>query len=143
MSTNNNIPEEDNKTTDVNKIDKSQLAYKTVIIILSILIITLLLFILISRYNDKRRLELSEEFSDMSHIVIKESTDTTKFVYININTADAIELAELSGIGETKAKAIIAYREANGDFSCIEDIMNVNGIGEAIFNEIKEHIYVE
>ena len=143
MSTNNNIPEEDNKTTDVNKIDKSQLAYKTVIIILSILIITLLLFILISRYNDKRRLELSEEFSDMSHIVIKESTDTTKFVYININTADAIELAELSGIGETKAKAIIAYREKNGDFSCIEDIMNVNGIGEAIFNEIKEHIYVE
>ena len=113
MSTNNNIPEEDNKTTDVNKIDKSQLAYKTVIIILSILIITLLLFILISRYNDKRRLELSEEFSDMSHIVIKESTDTTKFVYININTADAIELAELSGIGETKARAIIAYREKN------------------------------
>ena len=55
---------------------------------------------------------------------------------ININTASAAELRTLPGIGETKANQIVSFREANGKFSSIEDIKNVSGIGEGIFNQI-------
>ena len=61
---------------------------------------------------------------------------------ININTAAAEELVSLSGIGEGRAADIIAYREENGAFSRIEDIMKVSGIGEKTFEEIKEQIKV-
>lgn len=61
---------------------------------------------------------------------------------VNINTAGVEELTTLPGIGESKAKAIIAYREENGGFSSIEDICNVSGIKENSFNNIKDYIDV-
>ena len=61
---------------------------------------------------------------------------------ININTASIDELKNLTGIGEKKAKDIITYREKNGSFNTIEDIMKVNGIGESGFAQIKEDITV-
>lgn len=61
---------------------------------------------------------------------------------ININTASVEELDTLNGIGESKAKAIFEYRKSNGDFLKIEDIMNVNGISESIFEKIKDYITV-
>lgn len=61
---------------------------------------------------------------------------------VNINTASASELTALSGIGESKAQAIIKYREQNGNFKTIEDITNVNGIGDAVFDKIKDLITI-
>ena len=61
---------------------------------------------------------------------------------VNINTAGPEELMTLSGIGEARAQAILSYREENGDFSTIEDIKNVSGIGEGIFDRIKNMITV-
>lgn len=61
---------------------------------------------------------------------------------ININTSTKEELMTLSGIGESKANAIIEYRTNNGNFNVIEDVMKVSGISETIFNKIKENITV-
>ena len=61
---------------------------------------------------------------------------------ININTADETQLTTLTGIGATRAQAIIAYREENGPFAAIEDIMNVQGIKEGTFAKIKDEIVV-
>lgn len=61
---------------------------------------------------------------------------------ININTADEAQLTTLTGIGATRAQAIIAYREENGPFVAIEDIMNVQGIKEGTFAKIKDEIVV-
>lgn len=61
---------------------------------------------------------------------------------ININTASVVELMSLDGIGESKAKAIIEYRDINGDFKNILDIKNVSGIGESIYEKIKDYITV-
>ncbi len=61
---------------------------------------------------------------------------------VNINTATAEELTSLSGIGEAKAAAIIAYREEHGSFQSIEEIMQVDGIAEATYNKIKDEITV-
>lgn len=59
---------------------------------------------------------------------------------ININTADADLLCTLPGIGEKTAQAIIAYREENGPFSDISDIIDVKGIGLATYEELCEKI---
>lgn len=59
---------------------------------------------------------------------------------VDINTADAKQLATLKGIGEVKSQNIIDYRESNGLFSKIEDIQNVSGIGPATYEDIKDHI---
>ncbi len=61
---------------------------------------------------------------------------------VNINTAGVTELTALNGIGETKAAAIVAYREEHGSFRSIEEIMEVSGIGEGTFDKIKEDITV-
>jgi len=61
---------------------------------------------------------------------------------ININTASAAELESLPGIGSSKASQIVSYREANGDFTSLEDIKNVPGIGDGIFNQINSLIKI-
>ena len=62
---------------------------------------------------------------------------------VNLNTADKEELMTLTGIGETRAEAILTYREENGSFHSPEDIMNVQGIKEGIYEKIKEQIKTE
>lgn len=61
---------------------------------------------------------------------------------ININTAGKDALMTLPGIGESKADAIIAYREAQGKFQNTEELMNIRGIKEGIYNKIKDLIIV-
>ncbi len=61
----------------------------------------------------------------------------------NINLATKIELLNLPGIGETYAERIIQHREENGPFETVEDIMEVKGIGESKFNDLKDKITVE
>jgi len=62
---------------------------------------------------------------------------------VNINTADVESLMSLKGIGLVKANAVIAYRQQNGPFKSIEEIMNVKGIKKATFEKIKDNISVE
>lgn len=62
---------------------------------------------------------------------------------ININTADKRQLMLLDGIGETTAQKIIDYRTENGNYKTIEDLMNVNGIGQKKFEQIKDKIKAE
>ena len=61
---------------------------------------------------------------------------------ININTANKEQLMKISGVGKTKAEAIISYREKNGDFKKKEDITKVRGIGKSTFEKIKDKIEV-
>ena len=59
---------------------------------------------------------------------------------VNINEADQAQLETLNGIGPSKAQKIIQYREKNGDFQSIEELMNVSGIGEKTFEGLREQI---
>ena len=61
---------------------------------------------------------------------------------ININTATAEELKSLPGIGDSVSGKILDYRQKNGNFKCIEDIMKVSGIKEKLFSKIKDKITV-
>lgn len=62
---------------------------------------------------------------------------------ININTASKEELMMLPGVGESRALAIITYREEHGEFKAVEDIKNIQGIKNGIFENIKDLIIVD
>ena len=104
---------------------------------------------------DLDSINLAEEVTDGSKIYIpnkneKESGSDSVVVTsddktpqkVNINTATKSELMTLSGIGEAKAEAIIAYRQQYGKFSSIEDIKNISGIKDAAFEKIKNFICI-
>ena len=80
--------------------------------------------------------ETSTELNDNT----PKETEKTKLV--NINTASKEELMTISGIGESKAKSIINYREEHGNFKDIQDIKNVSGIGDTVYAKIKDYITV-
>lgn len=61
---------------------------------------------------------------------------------VNLNTASKEELMELSGIGESRAEDIIAYREEHGGFDAIDEVKNISGIKDAVFDKIKDMITV-
>lgn len=68
--------------------------------------------------------------------------DKDKATLISINTATIEQFDSLPGIGEAKAKSIVEYRDKNGLFETVEDIKNVSGIGESLFEKIKDYITV-
>lgn len=70
------------------------------------------------------------------------TTSSSSGEVININTANKEQLMKISGVGKTKAEAIIAHREKNGDFKKKEDITKVRGIGKSTFEKIKDKIEV-
>ncbi len=61
---------------------------------------------------------------------------------ININTATQYELQSLSGVGESTAEAIIQYREKNGLFKSVDDLVNVKGIGNKKIEKLSENLTV-
>lgn len=68
-----------------------------------------------------------------------QSTDSGR---VNLNTADVTQLMTIPGIGQTRAEAILSYREEHGPFSKPEDIMKVSGIKNALFEKMKDYITI-
>ena len=88
----------------------------------------------------KNKLQICELKLNNSGCIKEESKESNNSI-VNINTATKEELMTLSGIGESKAQAIIEYRNKNA-FQDIKDLLNVEGIGESLFEAIKEHIKI-
>ncbi|TKJ28198.1 MAG: hypothetical protein CEE40_12165 [Chloroflexi bacterium B3_Chlor] len=101
---------------------------------------------------DLNRVNLARRVHDEEQIYIAEvgeenppvpSGSSSEGGLININTASAGELEGLPGIGPTLAQCIIDHREAHGPFATVEEIMDVRGIGEGLFEAIKDLITVK
>lgn len=75
------------------------------------------------------------------HALLAQTLERVEMV--NLNAADVEELTTLSGIGRALAERIVEYRQEHGDFSCIEEVMNVPGIGMGKFAAMQTWIYVE
>lgn len=95
----------------------------------------------VSRIN-LAKIVIDEEKINVPAIVVRDETDEETSKIVNINSASVERLSTLNGIGKSTAEKIVKYREENGYFNTIEDIMNVSGIGESKFNSIKEDIEV-
>ncbi len=87
--------------------------------------------------KDKEIIEAKKE-----ETITTNNEEESKTNLISINKATKEELMSLPGIGESKALTIIKYREENGSFASIEDIKNVNGIGDSLFDKIKDYITI-
>ena len=92
----------------------------------------------VMRNGEEAKVELTE-----SHIT-GTGTAPTEAVgqKININSASEDELQNITGIGPSKASAIIQYREEQGPFSSVEDLMNISGIGEKTFEKMKDQVTI-
>ena len=93
----------------------------------------------------------AEEVQDGQKIIIyAEGSESDKQISgggeqdgkININRADSDQLQEIPGVGPATAQKIIEYRQSSGNFSSIEELMEISGIGEKTFAEMKDHITV-
>ena len=87
----------------------------------------------------KKQLEAQKDSGSKSDNTSSEALDSGK---VDINRADSSQLTTISGIGPSKAEAIIAYRQENGPFKKTEDITKVSGIGDATYQKIKDKITV-
>ncbi len=97
-------------------------------------------------------LNLAEPLSDGERIYVPSVSEAAPYEAasegnitddrININTADASLLMTINGIGQSRAADIVAYREANGPFRSVEDIMKVSGIKEGLYAKIKDRIRI-
>lgn len=88
----------------------------------------------IDDFNDACNNSKTNDSKSTSKTTVKTSSK------VSINSADKNELMTLSGIGESKANSIISYRQENGSFKTIDDIKNVSGIGDSVFEKIKNNI---
>lgn len=150
MKTENNV----NNNSDKIKSDNSQsvntnkkqenekISSKIAIYILASLVFLLIFYIIVSRFIEIRNNKISAEYLNFT---TEQNTENYTFseLRVNINTDNIFELTQLDGIGKAKAEAIIEYRKENGDFINIEELKNVTGIGESIFDKIKDNIYVD
>lgn len=107
-------------------------------------------------------LNLAEKLQDGQHIIVEsknasvaansstdqnsnsesQGTEGSKSGKVNINTADESLLQSVSGIGPSKASKIVAYREKNGKFKSVDDLVNVSGIGEKTLASIKDQLCI-
>lgn len=76
--------------------------------------------------------------------VVQKAEETEQGAKVNLNTANAETLQkELSGIGAGKASAIVAYREENGSFTSVDELIEVKGIGKAILDKNRDKLAIE
>lgn len=88
--------------------------------------------------NAKVQAEVPVEASQMSA-----STSPAKVSKVNLNTADALTLQqELFGVGALKAQAIVAYRESNGPFASVDELLEVKGVGKSILERNRDKLEV-
>lgn len=127
------------KTSEINKKINSEKILISLAVFMFAIVIGYNAF-----YSPKVQVITSE--SIISNLNVEENSTSSEEDYdsikVNINTASESELIRLDGIGLSKAKNIIAYRESHGGFSSIREIMNVNGIGVKIFKNIKDNICI-
>ena len=94
---------------------------------------------LAERMTDGQKIEVPSE--ERARILLEESVQRESSL-INLNTATAEQLMTLRGIGESKAEDILNYREQHGGFGSIEELMQISGIKERVFEKIKDQITV-
>ncbi len=93
----------------------------------------------------KESVNLAQKLEDGLQITVKtiEAVASEQEGKVNLNTASVEDLMNLQGIGEAKAASIIQYRDESGGFRSIEELLEVNGIGDNLFQGIKDMVYVE
>lgn len=121
--------------------------FKKVLIILTSAAFLFIVILFSVKLNQPEEVEVIPEYEvDEELIMSGHPGPVTKLKAgetLNINTATAEELTALPGIGDVLAQRIVAYRDAHGGFTSVEEIMNVSGIGQKRFESLRDFITLE
>lgn len=98
--------------------------------------------VLIGRHTSGNLYSFHEQRAAQAHVPLEAETEPAVSPKLDINTATAAELADLPGIGDILASRIIDYRNENGQFSSVDDLALIEGIGEKKVDAIREYITV-
>lgn len=128
-------------------MDKKK-TYKWIVIFCCITIACFIGNYLQEKYDSRVEIEgltpVDLEKTTVDELIKSNDVGREEYVFkININTASAQELAMLDSIGKATAEKIVDYRKDFGAFVKIEEIMNIEGIGEKTFEKIKKHLIIE
>lgn len=151
-------------------LEKLQITRKERVVISSLLVVVVLMIALSASLrntyttNSENYEEILKEFEEKSALIVKEKEyneakysglkvesieassmpeSDGEMVTININTADITELQKLKGIGKTYAQRIIDYRQENGEFKNVEELLNIKGIGKKRLESIEAFIILK
>lgn len=123
---------------------KKLLIIPCVIALIGVYLIGLNLYSRKDRVDDvKEKTKVMAQKSEEKTKSDKEDAENEAYEKVNINTATFEELIKINGIGETLAKRIIEKREKDGRFSSIESLLDVKGIGQSNYEQIKDYLTVE
>ena len=86
--------------------------------------------------------EVSEDRQETAPVEKPEAPGMLEGEVLDLNTATLSELTRLPGIGQTKAQAILDWREAHGPFRAVEDLLSVDGIGEKTWETLRPYVRV-
>lgn len=92
--------------------------------------------------NTVRGVKVSAERSVEAYSASEAATEETADRHINLNTATVEELQQLPMIGKTIAERIVSYREQHGAFASVSELINIEGIGQARYEAIKDFVTV-
>lgn len=109
-------------------------------IILTCLFAGIVLGVLISKFSNKLTIIIPRNWDAATPATVV--SDNKTYGKININTATAEQLSMLPGIGATTAENIVAYRNENGVFISLDDLLKVKGFGEKRLEQLKDYITV-
>lgn len=127
------------------KEEIEEMSKDTQIRLLSAIVLLLFFLLLASKFSAQLKADLFEGVTlyEIEAIEVSdENTTNEDIIKVNINSNNVFELMQIPGIGKSKAEAILQYRKENGDFDYIEEIMEVKGIGEKLFDGMKDYIYI-
>ena len=127
-----NIKTDDKKPTESNSADnQSESKFKVPFFISSGIVVALFFTLISVLYIQHKSVQQIDYYEENIVKVLPPQEETDNVIIVNINTADIKELTLLPGIGESRAKDIIAYRNEYGIFTAPEDLLKIRGIGEA------------
>lgn len=122
---------------------KSEKSYRTAFRLMTVTVILLLVFFIGFRALEDTAAKRAGSYRAITETTL-ESTAQTKSaldgLQVNVNTASVLELTLLPGIGESRAKDIVAYRNEYGSFTQPEDLLKIKGIGEATLEKLRPYL---
>ena len=145
----NTDSKENNKTNEAtSSTDGREQSYKKAFAAMAALVVVLVGFLVAmkliehisaNKYHEYDSLVQQNEYEKIERDAPNDNEEQA--LRINVNTATALELTQLPGIGESKAQAIVDDRYENGPFTCAEDLLRVSGIGEGTLEKIRPYVY--